>query len=214
MSASRKNYKKTPAKGMVKRKEGYNKPKLTIQNYPKMLTPEKKNIDVSSTLVPAGVNQWSAVTLINGLQQGTGNSNRIGRKVMMKSLYLRIQNTASSAVLGNTRVLVVYDKQTNGATPAITDILVTNGPNAPNNLSNADRFITLADFLTPPCQNSTQTMMCAEYRKISLDAMFNNASTGNVTDFTSGGVFIMAIPSSGLVADTTNFYSRIRYTDV
>jgi len=49
---------------------------------------------------------------------------------------------------GNTdvfRLLILYDKQTNGALPATGDVVNTTDFHAPLNLANSDRFVTVFD---------------------------------------------------------------------
>lgn len=216
MSASRKNMKTTPKKYNYKRKEGYKTPKMTMTN-PKQLAQlavEKKNFDASAQYVPAGANLWSQIIANNIILVGTSPTSRIGRKITMKSLYLRYRVVPSTdPAPSSTRILVVYDKQTNGALPVVTDILQTNEYNAPNNLSNMDRFITLVDIITQ-LPNSAQTVSGSEYRKINLDTVFNLINGGTVADINFGGVFILCVPASGAVLNTTTIYSRIRFTDV
>lgn len=215
--ATRGTYKKSPKTiPYKKRKEGYSTPKMSLTN-PKQLAQlslEKKNIDFGGTLTPTGINGWSAVTMVNGLAQGPGSSNRIGRKVHLKSLYLRYMYLPTTAAGGQARILVVYDKQTNAALPSINDIL-TGAPdiNSPNNLANAERFVTLVDCITLLPGTAGQHVIGAEYRKINLDQMFNTDVSANITAITSGGMYILMCPSAGLVADTVQFATRIRFTD-
>ena len=117
-------------------------------NRPGGLGPELKTIDVSTTTIsPVAV--AGATVLLNGVAQGSDYTNRIGRKVLLKSMLFRanmypVLNTASP--IGNTiRLLLVYDSQTNGALAAVADVLNAATYLQPTNLNNRDRFRILLD---------------------------------------------------------------------
>lgn len=69
----------------------------------------------------------ACVQALNLCQQGTGIAQRDGNKISMKSLRLRLAMIFAKAVVQanttNVRVLVLYDRQPNGAYPAINTIL-------------------------------------------------------------------------------------------
>jgi len=166
-----------------------------------------------------GASTFTTPELINGMPQGTEAINRVGRKINMKSLYLRWQLTCASATTqgGVVRVLIVYDKQANATPPNITDILLVNEFSSPNNLSNRDRFVTLVDVLTQTVGPATQFATAGtEYRKINLETMFNTGSAGTVGDITSGSLWIMVAQNgSALVGNLNyNYRARIKFTDV
>ena len=52
-------------------------------------------------------------------------------------------------------MVLVYDKETNGAAPIATDIFTVNDSMSPMNLANSDRFIVVAD-VSPFQQNQGQ----------------------------------------------------------
>lgn len=102
---------------------------------------ETKTLDLQFTGGPAGAytadtqpcqmlntNTGTAcVQALNLCQQGTGIAQRDGNKISMKSLRVRFGIIAGNAVVAanptNVRVLVLYDRQPNGAYPAINTIL-------------------------------------------------------------------------------------------
>lgn len=105
------------------------------------------------------------IALLNGLQYGAAPYNRIGNRIRMKSLHLRgfILVTGSNAAANTqgfpARIIVFYDRQTNGANPSITDLLMAYtqaGATTSNTLDgirmdNRDRFLILRDSqLTMP----------------------------------------------------------------
>lgn len=109
-----------------------------------------------------------AVNLLNGLIPGTGETNRIGRKVDMKSLEIKIYITQNAgAALGAVtpsffRMLLVYDKQPNAANPTWADV-ITSTDNAGavlstsrdfKNMSNSSRFRILRDWRSAAIQTT------------------------------------------------------------
>ena len=88
---------------------------------------ELKTIDNQVGLAPTQTG--SSVSLLNGVATGTDYTNRIGRKIILKSILLRCSmynDTTTSDPNGDVvRVLVVSDSQTNGAAPSVGDILQT-----------------------------------------------------------------------------------------
>lgn len=181
--------------------------------------PEKKNQDLIQTLALPLLSAFSTPALINGIGQGTGSNQRIGRKVLLKAIQMRY--TAQSGVIagGNVpmqnRIIVFYDKQSNGAAPAITDVVVANSFVSPLNLNNSDRFVILFDELTESAQGATFMISGSRYTKCNLEQMFvgNNAL---IADIAGGAVFIMAANNSDPVvgqATSTYVHTRVRYID-
>lgn len=123
---------------------------------------ERKALVVSqSTAAPGGaalaLNATGSILAINEVATGSSFFNRIGRKISMKSLRLQAiikpMNVTRAALNDWARLLVVYDRQTNGALPSISDVIQDteqNGTNTTNvesgiNLNNRDRFMVIID---------------------------------------------------------------------
>jgi len=87
----------------------------------------------NAVAVPATAT-FSTPVLLNGCAQGNSGFTRIGRRLLMKSILFRYFFAPGSSSCF--RILVVYDKQTNGALPATTDVVNTTDAHAPLNLIN------------------------------------------------------------------------------
>lgn len=124
---------------------------------------EIKALVVSNTTAAPGgaalaINSTGSIIPLNLIQAGSSFFNRVGRKVEMKSLLIEITLrpvvAARSTASDTARILVVYDRQTNGALPAISDILQDTEQNGTNttqansniNLNNRDRFQIIRDI--------------------------------------------------------------------
>jgi len=108
---------------------------------------------------PAGGTQ---ITLLNGIQTGTGFFNRIGSRIEMKSLRIRgFIYYALTSIQDAVRIIVVYDRQPTGALPTIANLLqgrdqvgtTQTAGSSEINLDNRDRFTIVRDhrITIPSC---------------------------------------------------------------
>lgn len=121
--------------------------------------PELKSLDLPAASY--ALNTTAVITPLNLIRVGSTFCNRIGRKIEMQSLRVagRLDTLRTVADEEYTRILIVYDRQANGALPAIADILQTTDQATANtttsfsgvNLNNRDRFVILRDerIVTP-----------------------------------------------------------------
>lgn len=198
------------------------KPKLRRQgaqnliNPPMKPTSELKLKDVglfTDTPNVGAPTPWSALTLLNGLQLGSDYTNRIGRKVLWKKLHMHYTATNVGGPQ-RLRLLCVYDKQPNGLTPLITDILLTDDYPSFNNLNNRDRFITIFDEIT---ENASVDQMISHNitRKINLETVFNGGNAGTIADISTGAIWFMACQPFASLNVTDSFARfRLRFNDM
>jgi len=157
--------------------------------------------------------------LLNGTAQGTDATERVGRKILLKSLLIRGSFSLASTSTGGSplRVLVVFDKQTNAAAFGVTDALLNNEFESPNNLSNRDRFITICDQLVDPVSaGGDYSRQFVVYKKLNLETMCNSGSSGAVGDITSGSMYVLFAQDGQIAttAPTVKWQSRVRFEDV
>jgi len=125
---------------------------------------EIKSVDIPSSSF--GLSTTAVITPINLISAGSSYFNRIGRKITLKSLHVKLflDNLRTTASADYLRIMVVYDGQSNGSLPSISDIIQDTDQTGTNatysssstNLNNRDRFRVLADWrLVPPtCTNT------------------------------------------------------------
>lgn len=182
---------------------------------------ELKNIDVSLTtgsniFVPAST--AGVVTLLNGVAQGTTATTRLGRRITMRSLFIKGDVSMAPTTTGAAplRILIVYDMQTNATAPVATDVLTLDQINSPMNLSNSRRFKTLCD-IEIPCLGAQgpQAVQWSRYIKLNHAVEFNTGSAGTVGDIQTGSVYMLTYQNGGLLVanPTTLVYTRIRFSD-
>lgn len=184
---------------------------------PKLGKGEKKNLDLNNPTTINFGNATALVTLINGCAQGVGDSQRVGRSVMLKSIQWRWTGVLAPTTTGASalRMIIVYDKQPSGIVSIATDIMTINSIESPMLLANSKRFTVIADEIVE-CVGTQgpQAWYSKGYRKLSLpqefigtSALISSISVGAIyTLFYSQGTLLVANPVS-------QCYTRIRYHD-
>lgn len=179
---------------------------------------EKKNIDVTSSATIVFNTSTAFGLLLNNCVEGSAPTNHIGRAIQMKSIQWRWQGTLAPTTTGaaSLRMLIVYDKQSNGAFPATNQIVAADNLISPMNLANSKRFIILADQDIPYVGTAgPQAWDVKGYRKINLTTEFNETNGNTIADIQTGAVLALFWQSGQLLvaSPTNNFYSRIRFED-
>jgi len=179
--------------------------------------------------------------LLNAPVPGSGANQRIGRKICLKSIQLRLSlrywvevtGTAPDVVPGSgVRVLLVWDKQTNGTAVTTTTLFAsTDYSLALINMDNRDRFAILMDkvYGTPNTASSlgfpSQTIgniggifMLKKYKKLNHETVFNSGSAGTVSDITTGSLYLIIVTDADATVNSDEGWSiegniRIRYED-
>jgi len=165
------------------------------------------------------------INLMNGIGAGTDITQRVGRKATMKSVMLRYfinALTTTSATQGDVvRVMLVLDMQTNGALPAVGDILQTVALNSALNLNNRDRFKILYDhWVTMNANTYTAGALVAGsptikhlkvYKKISSDIIFSGTAN-TIGSIATGGLYLVTVSAVNLVSNIAA-ETRVRFID-
>jgi len=162
---------------------------------------------------------------------------RVGRKITIKSVYLRgfigvekaLQSSAAFANAAmHTRLIIFTDMQPNGAAPAMTDLLVTADSSSHLNINNRDRFKIHVDkewVFDPYWYTTTATQAVAsggrqiwsikKYKKLNQEVVFST-STGAIADITTGALYMFWIgtAASGSTDANAVVSTRVRYTDI
>lgn len=203
----------------------------TVPSVKALNMPEQKFIDVN-TLSSANLFDASTtglVTLLNGVPVGDDFTDRTGRKILMKSLSIKsfVSPQGATSVDQLARILIVYDKQTNGATPAIGDILRISAPGTfgtdHKNLNNRDRFVILCDqtfeigysdtTATVAVAHSPTIQKFNKYIKLDLPVTFGNTTAG-IASITTGGLFMVTCGTAATGgASDFNLGARVMFTD-
>lgn len=166
---------------------------------------------------------------INLIPQGVTESERVGRKCTIKSVHWRYnlilpeQDAQATPENGDSiRIILFVDKQANGATAAVTDILETATIHSFKNLANQQRFVFLSDKLTSLNYNSlasdgagvvSQSRFLVQYtmnKTCNLPIEFSGV-TGAIGEIRSNNIGVLLISSSTIMKFDSKF--RLRFSD-
>ncbi len=191
-------------------------------------TTELKFHDVD--LDNAAVAGAGAVTAsINLIAQGVTESTRVGRKCVLTSVSWRYEvvlpefDAQATPSTGDIlRIILFVDKQANGATAAVVDILETADFQSFNNLTNSGRFRTLMDktiALSYQAMGSDGAGVISGsqvlrqgvfFKQINLPLEFS-AGAGVITEIRSNNLGVLLISKSGAMGFASKF--RLRFSD-
>ncbi len=192
----------------------------------------------TSTDATGGELDPSATILMNTVIQGDGESNRDGRKITMRSIYvsgtISIPPQTAQSALDNAVFVwlaLVLDTQTNGATINSEDVYINPGGNnatavnPQRNLENVQRFRVLGIrkfvFGTPNSVNETGatggTAQGASGRyfqfanKLGIDVHYKG-TTESVSNITDNSLHLLGWVSGTGMAANISYVSRLRFT--
>ena len=224
--------KRARATGRVSKKKRVKVPQVMVPVPRVVVAPvgEKKFFDtVRASFTPATTGTIANLSL-NLIPQGVTESERVGRKCTIKNVTIRgqvLMNTTATAANTATivRIIVYLDKQANGQTAAVTDILDSATEFSFNNMSNKGRFITLGQeriALSCPSgsgRGSTDTLSYGENvaayffnKEVNIPVEFSTGGTGAITEIRSNNIGVLAIQGSQALANM-EYISRVRFTD-
>jgi len=184
---------------------------------------EKKYIDATFA---GALNTTGTIQLIGNVAQGASQSQRIGRKICLKSIQIHGHLDSDTATITNHgRFMLIWDKQPNASLPALSDIFETAvDANAFVKDAQKDRFVVLKDkhwafagsIATAASVMTSKTTYVFKYfaRLPNLETVYSGA-TAAIGDITSGALYAIAVGSTaaGTADANCSFNIRIRYLD-
>lgn len=188
---------------------------------------ELKFVDSADTNKAVAVG--GEIFLLNGIATGTDITNRVGRKICMKSLIFNANifnvATTANALQGiMIRHMIIYDSQPNSAAtlPAVTDILAAATTLSPLNLNNRDRFKIVYDKRSQIGAfviNGAPTLVAGspynvfwnKYRKLNHDVIYSGVGN-TIGNIGTGAMYLLVIGDFTAVAQH-DYHIRIRFTD-
>ncbi len=187
--------------------------------------PERKfhDLDINDATIASGgtITQVSC----NIIPQGVTEIQRIGRKCTINTILWRYELLLAAGTTSNAtdvvRIILYLDKQTNGATAAVTDILESDDFQSFNNLANSARFDILLDktiamnaiglagdgtTIDSPAHIAQFTF----FKKCNIAIEFS-ATTGAIGEQRTNNIGLLLLSRSGLVSFGSKM--RLRFTD-
>ncbi len=203
---------------------------------------DQKLIDnalTAPTDATGGEHDPSATVLLNTVTQGDGESQRDGRKITMRSIYvdgiINCAKQASQSSGDNATgifIALVLDTQTNGATISSEDVFVNAGGNALTaatpfrNLQFTKRFKVLATrrFIIQDANMANATSFSADsgiiangvqkrfkmFKNLNIETQYSG-TTETVANITDNSLHIVAWCTDTGMAPKISYSSRLRY---
>ena len=120
---------KTPSSRQSRRKVPYKRSRMAPPQRQVGLYNRRTELKTLDATISAKFSTTASFTLFNAVRLGPDDFQRVGKEIKMHSLFLRgcVTDRTTAARISNSfdflRLLVVYDRQSNGTLPAISDIL-------------------------------------------------------------------------------------------
>lgn len=202
------------------KKRSYRKRRLTRKRYTRKrynrnVEYKRKEVTVSNVMIPAAT---PVFTLLNGIEEGTGPTERIGRKICMKQLQVRatIKNQTNDEVV---RVMLVIDKQANSTIFSIDDLLTssiaTQGYiNSLKKVDFARRFWVLYDrtYVFDVDSTEEQRKFIKINKRMNIPVNYDDR-TDLVASISRNSMYLVTISSDATTELNLAMVSRLRYTD-
>jgi len=156
----------------------------------------------------------SSGSLVN-IEQGNKENDRIGRKCTIESMHFRftiavpfLDAQATPPAGEAVRFIIYQDKQTNGATAAVTDILENGEFHSFRNLANSQRFIIHMDkvvtfnYTSLASDGAGVVSACGINKNFQINKKCNiplefNGITGAITELRSNNIGILVLSRAG-----------------
>lgn len=183
---------------------------LTLGKYAvSMLNVEKKYKD---TILAHAPGTGGVINSLSTLSQGDTTLNRDGNQVKWISCLLRWQlKMGSGATNTLVRFIIGLDKQPNGASPAVLDVLETNSPLSPLEKDNALRFKIFYDKMIP-LSIYNNIFSGKKYKKLNFRTRYNG-NTGGLGDINTNNMFVLSISDVAINNPTLDLNFRMRFVD-
>lgn len=185
-----------------------------------------KDVDLDDAVVSG---TGTVTNTICTMIQGTAEDERIGRKCTVRQVNWRYHITlpevdaAATPTNGDSVRMIMYlDKQANGATAAVTDLLETANLKSFRNLANTNRFVFLCDKI----HNINYAGMASDgagvvsqglviqnkefYKKVNIPIEYDGIGAA-ISNIKSNNIGILLISSTGVAGFESKL--RVRFSD-
>lgn len=232
---------KTPSSRQSRRKVPYKRSRMAPPQRQVGLYNRRTELKTLDATISAKFSTTANFTLFNAVRLGPDDFQRVGKEIKMHSLFLRgcVTDRTTAARISNSfdflRLLVVYDRQSNGTLPAISDILamrdlagaVTTTSRSSRNDDYKDRFKILLDRGWGMNDNTDGALVAGQRvsgpypSSIRYYIPLNGLLTKYIADAASytaigSGALYMVLMGANAVADanhTLTMEGRLTYSD-
>ncbi len=216
------NYRNRKRKALTQGQRGYARKSGFYGRFQGPFSQESKflDVDVTDAIVATG---GFVVDTLHVIAQGTTESQRIGRKVVISKIMFKYSfDLPLSTIIGNTadvlRLIIFVDRQCNGAAATITDILNEADVRSFRNLENSARFRILLDRTEQinatgsgdgAANDVAPTIRFRRWFKDCSIPIEFDSTTGAITEIKSNNISMLVVSDTGLVG--FNAKVRLRY---
>ncbi len=178
------------------------------------------NVEFKENVVTNTATAVTTSAFINSLDvmaQGDTDATRSGNLIRVKSIQWEgFATIHASAANTSLRIMVILDKQSNGANHALADILndATAGDAivSSRNIDGMHRFIVLYDRKFILSQTGQGIVKWKFYKKVSLPIRYDG-NAGNITDLASNNITLVMVSNEATNAPAVTHSGRIRFID-
>lgn len=182
----------------------------TISTLKSLINTEPKYIDVSSAVNPSSAAM--VYTRLTPIAQGTTDITRIGNKILLKDIVLRMRVTINGAASATSvRVILFCFKTCNGSDPGV-NILAGASTEAPLNLDFSKDIVVIRDFSIPLSINGTRDQHRKSYNILNFHCDFDGTSS-NIGDAKQNQIYLGYLSNEPTNTPSLAFYSRVKYYD-
>lgn len=169
-----------------------------------------------------------SIALLNTVATGAAQTQRVGKKILMKSLQIRgLVTNKATTISSQVAWMIVYDRRPAAALPLITDILNSISPNSFLNDANSARFkilhrwseTLLGDVAVAADTNDETAYNVDEYLKIpkkNRKVSYGAAGTGAIGDIDQGALYLVTVGGNAAGTAASSFLAgfRLRFWDI
>ena len=176
-----------------------------------LINTEFKFNDVLTELT---VTNAGSFTLLNGIESGLQDDDRVGASIRIKSYEYRqdviISSSENESFL---RTIIFIDLKTDGVAPLVSDLLQNSSAviSSPRNLDNRHRFLILKDDVTELSTNRPNKYN-QWYKKVNIKTQYD-LSTGVAAAIAAHPMYMLQLSNQPTNGPFSTTYNRIRYVD-
>lgn len=182
-------------------------PRTSYQRLNRRAVANKETGFVDLAAATYAMNTTGSITLIPTIPQGVSVNQRVGKKILLKSLQIRGQCIPGGATVlaAHCAWMIVYDRRPTGALPAITDVLSSVSASSLTNDANSGRFrilrrwqdVIIGNITTAGQSTDSSVYVIDEYLKLKgLPMVFKAAGTGAISDIEEGALYLITVGDS------------------
>jgi len=166
-------------------------------------TTNSSNVSTTSTLV-----------LLNGTTTGDTATTRTGQSIRMNALdinaYLLGNSTAQQE---SVRILIVFDRQPNGAAYTSTGLLNVDNTISMYTVGGQNRYIVYSDEMYAISNGGPTNVHFSKRIQLNQHTEYNTGSAGTVADINSGSLYLQFVSDQGTNYPILAYYCRLWFVD-